>query len=585
MWHEYNKNDTSVRVAIWKIYGKKDHYTGSPIEFRELEVDHIIPQELFKDENELFKVLDELGVPRDFKKDCLENYLPTRRGPNSSKGDITDPVLTRHSLITAKKHVDEIIKEINKYKSDEDIITLAAKIATGCKQEEDKEIACDVILDEVEPFEENSLKDGYYYITKSQVSLKAHLAKPEQFLSENSLRTNCTLEFRALKARNSLIHIDEEEILKNFFEGVGDKEPYSRRPYIYKNDCSYTVSIGNAIFPLGSKATEELCEIIDEFVDDCIKGYKDVEACYSGLLINKHNELVLYELSEYDYIRILESINTIKNEPDWNIFESNQDVIKICTEGNVQGLNDGYHAILYARKKMSGDMFSCRNKVYLCMAPYPYNNGNTISDKDWWDADRARKWIEGVLCKKIESKTNKIKLDSKIGFFNKKDACTGERIQLIFPEEKYHAIEIEPNIEKIKSVVKALQTYFSNKKRIMDVSADCYNKMYNALIELTKSINKQNCLLFVGKKLGIERDYRNVNGIIDHISAKCRNRKDSKIDYSEVDLLLRCFIEEFDNGEANVDISQIRQIANSLQVLVDEYNFYLFRDKMLFSLE
>lgn len=585
MWHEYKKNDTSVRVAIWKIYERKDCYTGEPIAFRELEVDHIIPQELFKDEDRLFKVLDDLGLPRDFKRDCLENYLPTRRGPNSSKGDTIDYHRIENGLSTAQRHVDKIVNEIKKYKSEEEVITLAAKIAARCEKEEDREIACDVILDETKPFEENISKDVNYSITKSQVSLKACLATPEQILSEGSIRTNCTLEFRTLKVRNCLIHVDEEEILKSFFVGVGDKEPYSRRPYIHKNDCSYTVSIGKVRIPLESKATEELCDIIDVFVADCIKAYKDVEACYSGLLINKHNELVLYELSEYDYLRILESINDIKNEPDWNIFESSQDVLKVYTDGNAQGLNDGYHAILYARKKSSGEMFSYGDSVYLCMPPYPYKNGNIVSDKDWWDADIARNWIENVLCKKIESKTPLKKSNSIIGLFERKPTSTVERIHLICPEEKYQAIEIGPNMEKMKSVVKILQSYFSIKKRIMGISVDCYNKMYNALVELTKSINNEDCLLYVGEKLGIEHSCRNVNGIINHINAKCRNRKDSTIDYSEIEMLLRCFIEELDNGEVNAEISKIRQIADSLQVLVDEYNFYLFRDKMLLPLE
>lgn len=47
-YHKYAKNKPELRTALWIVYGKKDAYTDSPIEYRELEVDHIIPQALFK---------------------------------------------------------------------------------------------------------------------------------------------------------------------------------------------------------------------------------------------------------------------------------------------------------------------------------------------------------------------------------------------------------------------------------------------------------------------------------------------------------------------------------------------------------
>lgn len=84
-YHKYAKNKPELRTALWIVYGKKDAYTDSPIEYRELEVDHIIPQALFKNKEELYETLDSLEVSRDFEKDCLENYLPTKRGSNKKR--------------------------------------------------------------------------------------------------------------------------------------------------------------------------------------------------------------------------------------------------------------------------------------------------------------------------------------------------------------------------------------------------------------------------------------------------------------------------------------------------------------------
>ena len=98
---------------------KKMHIQNSPIEYRELEVDHIIPQALFKNKEELYETLDSLEVSRDFEKDCLENYLPTKRGSNKKKGKSLNAV--PYGLSLAENNVEAVEKEMQKYKKKGDI--------------------------------------------------------------------------------------------------------------------------------------------------------------------------------------------------------------------------------------------------------------------------------------------------------------------------------------------------------------------------------------------------------------------------------------------------------------------------------
>lgn len=65
---KYKSSDLDVRMAIWKVYNGKDYYKSEPIKFREMEIDHIIPKDYFKEINsqKLKKLLSDLDLSSDF---------------------------------------------------------------------------------------------------------------------------------------------------------------------------------------------------------------------------------------------------------------------------------------------------------------------------------------------------------------------------------------------------------------------------------------------------------------------------------------------------------------------------------------
>ena len=113
----YKKSDKDVRSALWLAYDKKDVYSGDLLRYREMEVDHIVPQEIFKNEEKKLEVLKALGLDSNFQKDSLENFVPTRRGTNSSKGASVDPILIKNKNnieVVSKADID--VKQIEKGK-------------------------------------------------------------------------------------------------------------------------------------------------------------------------------------------------------------------------------------------------------------------------------------------------------------------------------------------------------------------------------------------------------------------------------------------------------------------------------------
>ncbi len=77
------------RLAIWRAYNKRCVYTSPPIDFHELHIDHIIPERLAEEPDELKTLLSRLDLPLDFDLDSTRNLVPCRSNINLLKGGRT----------------------------------------------------------------------------------------------------------------------------------------------------------------------------------------------------------------------------------------------------------------------------------------------------------------------------------------------------------------------------------------------------------------------------------------------------------------------------------------------------------------
>lgn len=78
------KIDDTLRLAIFDAYKGKCFYTGEPIFYQDFEVDHIIPESLAWDIEE---IRNRLGLGKDFNINCIENLVPCKPGVNLRKKD------------------------------------------------------------------------------------------------------------------------------------------------------------------------------------------------------------------------------------------------------------------------------------------------------------------------------------------------------------------------------------------------------------------------------------------------------------------------------------------------------------------
>jgi hypothetical protein len=77
--------DQATRVAIWEAHGKRCAYTGEPIDYSELQIDHVVAAE--GNQRRISQLKSSGIIPQNFDFNAFENLLPTKGFRNRQKSD------------------------------------------------------------------------------------------------------------------------------------------------------------------------------------------------------------------------------------------------------------------------------------------------------------------------------------------------------------------------------------------------------------------------------------------------------------------------------------------------------------------
>lgn len=125
------------RFAIWRVYSKKCFHCEQPVTFKEVTIDHIIPEHILAEPEKLQAIKIEYGLGADFSINDYCNWVPAHFHCNRNKGG--DIYRRTPALITILKRVrrkgEQARKEearIDKNsKSDDALATLKVKLDKG----------------------------------------------------------------------------------------------------------------------------------------------------------------------------------------------------------------------------------------------------------------------------------------------------------------------------------------------------------------------------------------------------------------------------------------------------------------------
>ena len=120
MYHQYRKDSSRVRQAIFKVYDGKCQYCGIQMQIRHMHIDHIVPQNANQTrEKDVIQYLSEL-TDNGFILDSIENYLPVCSACNRKKSNtLFSANNLRYYHEIAKIHTQDILSYIEKDTTDE----------------------------------------------------------------------------------------------------------------------------------------------------------------------------------------------------------------------------------------------------------------------------------------------------------------------------------------------------------------------------------------------------------------------------------------------------------------------------------
>lgn len=126
--------DTKTRVALWNANQRKCFYCSEPILFKDLEIDHIVPEKIGADD--LIELGSRISLPADFGLNALCNLVPTHHNCNNRKGGslMDDQAIVCYQQLWAKKQLQihgEIEKHIKAVARDRYLIAVSRLIEAG----------------------------------------------------------------------------------------------------------------------------------------------------------------------------------------------------------------------------------------------------------------------------------------------------------------------------------------------------------------------------------------------------------------------------------------------------------------------
>ncbi len=390
------KNNQILRNALWEVYGKKCVYCGRMIDVNHLQIDHIIPINNRKIEDNIeydsyIKQLEDNG----FIKDCIINYLPSCISCNNTKRDNIYSVasLIYYHELTNRK-TSKIIEYINKKKGKIE----KRKKEMEASSETDKALSKPRDFNKPKKITPSSEFKRYSYALK-RVRIDAFLPCN---LKEN---LSCLIEFNQKGVSNCSFSYNEEELFYIFFCDC-QEELYEKQIFTKElKEGEVWINLPYTRFKSDIEVAEELSYLIQDLFQEYNQNKEE--------LINKVGGRLFEELEntkgEFNMISIPVSVwNSIvsfskfhkyyKDYFEWNIFDmKNEKLIYINKNSNDQSISADTFVILKSERISEENI----NIIWSKGFHYNLNEMEGFNNIQKWTVDYTHDWILEELIPKV----------------------------------------------------------------------------------------------------------------------------------------------------------------------------------------
>jgi 5-methylcytosine-specific restriction endonuclease McrA len=409
-----SKEDQAVRHSIWKCYKHKCHYCKKFIEFKDMQIDHIIPSIYRREPERLTLALRSIGKEEGFEIDSLQNFIPACSTCNGDKGDSFNKQQILLALEKTEKQVPNIKKEIARYRKSIELGKKAAftrsDIEAGSTSIEELYNFLADDQEEFEDMEHSNYKDigssNWYVYSKKNVKLDAFL--PRHY---DDMSVSCAFSFRTIRIRGCTIALGHKEILDTLFPGLNTDLKLGFREFIIGTDYSlngyYIVQLAGNRFLVTSEEANNLCQIIDDFMKAYIESIRKLEKSLGTgefeLSEKFKNGFRLLKVPGWLWRNIIEFANNFDYEAGdspWNIFSRSGGKLIVCTGENMKEKFDyGVHAVLHAEWASGYSSLYPNDEVWIIWKPGGFieRDLTNFNMRQYWSPEFILNWLMDEL--------------------------------------------------------------------------------------------------------------------------------------------------------------------------------------------
>ena len=218
------------RYAIYMAYGQKCNYCGKPILYENLEIDHIVPVSLKKDDQRLREIKKHCKLTDDFTIDSLLNLSPTCKKCNLEKGCDVNEDRIIHFCAKAKQKEKSLLEQINRannLKSNEKSLLLLSPKLQSHQEIEDYAKRLHQLADIVKLETPLKFKD---YPEKQAIDRK-----------ENLLDLELELQLEELTLTNDMGNIKKVKTCREWREAI-ENNYYALSTYDMKEESYFKIA-------------------------------------------------------------------------------------------------------------------------------------------------------------------------------------------------------------------------------------------------------------------------------------------------------------------------------------------------------
>lgn len=582
------KDKPEVRYALWQAHRRRCTICLEELfNYSDLQVDHIIPEATFKDEQKVKEAINNLKLPIDFDFNGLENLRPVHHKCNNDKRNNDLPEeLTVRLLRRAKGKIKDVKRHIKKF---EEEARYALSLEVIRKQLNEGQITLEEYVDRINNYVADFGVDDYKHFTKDTKFLR-HRYKTvilEGYLpviGEN--RSTCLFTFNSFYIRGAKISLGHKEILSELYPGNNTPIDFKLRRYIVTefDENNYFVQLGNLSFKLNYEEVVNLCTVIDKFILEYIEAIKELEE----IIDCKEFLPNYYDSSKYHLIKVnmnlWNKILEFSREHDyengssqWHIFDASGDnMLKIYIKEDNEDYNEGHKCIIHS---FIEDHYSWTPSANVWLLWNDMSFSKEYGVKDYWTVKQTYNWLTKEFLPIIIQENSSIK---KTNRFFKKRKQHNAKINIsdyyFKGKVRYFSSSYIVNATQLLNLVNEVQLFYSMNGYVC-INKNNMTSLYKAILNSINACKKTE-YHFICSTLGIAPFTNNKADIQNFLESKIEYYNNLTVNdlglikiYSyQLDLLFRVLYSNLADLKNDLDIEDIQNYLILIDWFINDFN-------------